>query len=70
MQVLDDYGQEADVWAWLSRSSKVRVAMRFLTDHLVGQSFRARTNASCSEPLILATLTCRKRLRTLGFSTE
>jgi LysR family transcriptional activator of dmlA len=42
VRVLEDYGQEADVWAVyptrLSRSPKVRMLVRFLADRLARQS--------------------------------
>jgi LysR family transcriptional activator of dmlA len=41
VRVLEDYSQEADLWAIyqtrLSRSPKVRIFVRFLADRLVGE---------------------------------
>lgn len=53
VRVLEEYGQEADVWAVyptrLSRSPKVRVLVRFLTDRLVGED---RAQDTAKQPLL------------------
>jgi LysR family transcriptional regulator, transcriptional activator for dmlA len=62
VRVLEDYSQEADVWAVyptrLSRSPKVRIFVRFLTDRLVGEG-RPHDDSQTAAAATWSTVTSR-----------